>query len=240
MRSNLEVLLNNNPYPGRGVVIGCSEDGKRSVVIYFIMGRSENSCNRVFERTDDGIRTAAHDPSKMTDPSLIIYHPVRCLGTRTIVTNGDQTETIYKQLNLNSDMYTALQTREFEPDPPNYTPRISGVVESDGSYSLSILKTVAGDPGQCQRNFYEYSEAIPGLGHFISTYETDGDPLPSFKGEPIPVYISDTCGLEAFAHEIWNALNEVKKVSLYARERDLTTGEINDLLINKHKPEEAI
>jgi len=235
MRFDLEKLLNNNPYPGRGIIIGRSEDGKRSVFLYFIMGRSENSRNRIFERTDDGIRTAAHDLAKLTDPSLVIYHPVRVLGARTIVTNGDQTDTVRNGLSLNSNMHESLQAREFEPDPPNYTPRISGFIEADGSYSLSILKTIAGDPGQCQRNFYEYSEAIPGLGHFISTYETDGDPLPSFKGEPIPVSITDSCGLEAFTHEVWNALNETNKVSLYARERDIITGDINDLIINKHK-----
>ena len=235
MKLNFEEVLSNNTYPGRGIMIGCSECGKRSVVVYFIMGRSVNSRNRIFERTDDGIRTAAFDMSKMTDPSLVIYHPVRNLGSRTIVTNGDQTETIFQHLNLNSGIHAALQTREFEPDPPNYTPRISGLIEPDGSYSLSILKTVDGDPGQCQRNFFEYSATIAGLGHFISTYETDGDPLPSFKGEPLPVIISDSCGLEAFAHEIWNALNDENKVSLYIRERDLETGEVNDLIINRHK-----
>ena len=234
MRSNIEELLSANPYPGRGIIVGCSEDGKRSIIIYFIMGRSENSRNRVFERTDDGIQTAAFDPAKMTDPSLIIYHPVRELGARTIVTNGDQTETIVHNINSDSNFYEALQMRQFEPDAPNYTPRISGIVESNGGYSLSILKTVEGDPNHCQRNFYEYSGAIPGLGHFVSTYETDGDPLPSFKGEPIPVCITDSCGLEAFSSEIWNALNFDNKVSLYARERDIVTGEVNDLIINKH------
>ena len=235
MKRDLKELLTNNPYPGRGILIGCSEDGKRSIFVYFIMGRSENSRNRVFEKTDDGIRTAAHDPAKMTDPSLVIYHPVRILGSKTIVTNGDQTETIREHLSQNSSMHAALQTREFEPDPPNYTPRISGLIESDGSYTLSILKTVVGDPGQCQRNFYEYSGAIPALGHFISTYETDGDPLPPFKGEPIAVNISDSCGLEAFSNKIWNALNTQNKVSLYARERDLATGEVREIITNKHK-----
>ena len=234
MRANIEELLQNNPYPGRGILIGCSEDGKRSIIVYFIMGRSENSRNRVFERTDDGIRTAAYDSSKMTDPSLIIYHPVREIGARTIVTNGDQTDTIHNNLRQELDFHSALQMREFEPDAPNYTPRISGLVEANGAYSLSVLKTIEGDPNHCQRCFYEYSKAIPGLGHFLSTYETDGDPLPSFKGEPISVGITDSCGLEAFASEIWNAMNEDNKVSLYAKENDLSSGEVNDLIINKH------
>ena len=235
MRRNVEELLRSNPYPGRGILLGRSEDGMRSVIVYFIMGRSENSRNRIFERTGDGIRTAAHDPAKMTDPSLIIYHPVREHGARTIVTNGDQTDTIHKHLCNDLNMHSALQMREFEPDAPNYTPRISGLVEANGGYALSILKTVEGDANHCQRSFFEYSGVIPGLGHFISTYETDGDPLPSFKGEPIPVGITDSCGLEAFAIEIWNALNEANKVSLYARERDINTGEVNDLIINKRK-----
>jgi len=234
MRNNIEELLRGNPYPGRGILIGCSENGKRSVIVYFIMGRSENSRNRIFERTDDGIRTAAHDPAKLTDPSLIIYHPVREQGARLIVTNGDQTDTIRDNLSNGSDFCTALRTREFEPDAPNYTPRISGLVEQSGAYALSILKTVDGDPKHCQRCFYEYSDAVSGLGHFISTYETDGDPLPSFKGEPIAVNITDSCGLEAFALEIWNALDVENKVSLYAKERDLVTGEANDIIINKH------
>jgi len=233
MRRNLEELLSNNPYPGRGILIGCSEDGKRSIIIYFITGRSVNSRNRIFERTGDGIRTAAHDPSKMSDPSLVIYHPVRDHDAKTIVTNGDQTDTIVEFLKKDSGFYAALQTREFEPDPPNYTPRISGLVGQNGSYKLSILKTAEGDADNCQRSFFEYSNISPGLGHFISTYETDGDPLPSFKGEPVPVNITDSCGLEAFSSEIWNALNEENRVSLYARERDLTSNETNDLIINK-------
>ena len=234
MRQNIEEILRSNPYPGRGIIIGCSEDGKRSIVIYFIMGRSENSRNRIFEKTDDGIRTSAHDPAKMTDPSLVIYHPVRVKGSTTVVTNGDQTDTIVINISRDSDFHKALQMREFEPDAPNYTPRISGIVESSGGYSLSILKAVESDPDNCQRNFYEYSKAIPGLGHFISTYETDGDPLPSYVGEPVPVSITDSCGLEAFATEVWNALNEDNKVSLYARERTLVTGDVNELIINRH------
>jgi len=234
MMKSIEELLCGNPYPGRGIIIGNSEDGQRSIVVYFIMGRSENSRNRVFERTEDGIRTAAFDPAKLTDPSLVIYHPVREFGSKLIVTNGDQTETILHNLGIGADFHTALQMREFEPDAPLYTPRISGIIEQNGSYKLSILKTTAGNPGHCQRNFYEYSGAIPGLGHFISTYKTDGDPPPSFYGEPVPVSITDSCGLEAFASEIWNALNDANKVSLYAAERDLTTNVIDDLIINKN------
>jgi len=235
MAENIEEILRGNSYPGRGILIGCSADGKRSVVIYFIMGRSKNSRNRIFEKTDDGIRTSAFDIAKLTDPSLIIYHPVRILGSRLIVTNGDQTDTIANNLTHEYDFCTALRTREFEPDAPNYTPRISGLVEQNGAYSLSILKTVSGNPIHCQRNFFEYSGVVHGLGHFISTYEKDGDPLPSFIGEPIPVDITDTCGLEAFAYEIWHALDEDNKVSLFAWERDISTEEVNDLIINKHK-----
>jgi len=235
MRNNIVELLCGNPYPGRGIIIGSSEDGKRSIVIYFIMGRSENSRNRIFERTNDGIRTVAFVPAKLTDPSLVIYHPVRKSGLKLIVTNGDQTDTIFNSLNHGYGFTTALRTREFEPDGPNYTPRISGIIEQNGAYSLSILKTMSGDPNHCQRNFYEYSGIIPGLGHFISTYKTDGDPLPSFDGEPIPVCINDSCGLEVFAENIWNVLNEENKVSLYARECDILSGETNDLIINKLK-----
>ena len=234
MRSDFYKLLQSNAYPGRGILIGCSDDGKSTVIAYFIMGRSVNSRNSVFERTSDGIRTEAFDPSKMTDPSLIIYHPVRKLGDITIVTNGDQTDTILDHLNHGKDFHAALRTREFEPDAPNYTPRISGLIESCGSYHLSILKTIEGDPDRCHRYFYEYSKAIPGLGHFISTYQCDGDPLPSFTGEPIPVSMDCSNGLEAFAGEIWNALNDDNKVSLYVMERDLESGKISDQIINKH------
>jgi len=233
MSRNIIELLSANPYPGRGIIIGCSEDGGRSVVVYFIMGRSVNSRNRVFERTNDGIRTAAHDPAKLSDPSLVIYHPVREYAGRLIVTNGDQTDTIVDHLKNGLDFRAALLTREFEPDAPNYTPRISGILEQNGGYSLSILKTVSGNPDNCQRNFFEYSNAIPGLGHFISTYETDGDPLPSFVGEPIPVCVADSSGLEVFAGEVWSNLNDANKVSLYARECDFTTGEVKDIIINK-------
>jgi len=199
------------------------------------MGRSENSRNRVFEKTDDGIRTAAYDPVKLTDPSLVIYNPVRIMSDCIIVTNGDQTDTIFEFINKGSDFYTALQTREFEPDAPNYTPRISGLVNSDGSYDLSILKTLSGNPDGSQRNFYKYSKGLPGLGHFISTYETDGDPLPSFVGDPIPINIDGSDELEAFASKIWDALDSENKVSLYVHERNLSSGETNCLIFNKHE-----
>jgi len=240
MKRDITKLLGGNPYPGRGIIIGCCEDGKRSVVVYFIMGRSENSRNRIFEKTVDGIRTAAYDLSKMTNPELIIYHPVRESAGRIIVTNGDQTDTVLDYLARGSGFDEALRTREFEPDPPLYTPRISGLVEQDGSYKLAILKTTAGNPDFCQRNYFEYSGAVPGLGHFISTYETDGDPPPSFSGEPLPVDINISCGIETFATGIWESLNEMNKVSLYAKERNISTGEINDLIINKHISGESI
>ena len=234
MMRSIDGLLRANPYPGRGIILGRSEDGSRSVILYFIMGRSENSRNRVFERTDDGIRTKAYDPKKLTDPSLIIYHPVRVYDGRTIVTNGDQTDTIREHLSAGQSFRSALTTREFEPDAPNYTPRISGLVMKDGSYTLSILKTAVCDPSCCLRSFFEYSSAIPGLGHFITTYEKDGDPLPSFKGEPIPVKITDTDGLEQFAGIVWDALDNDNKVSLYARETTLATGRSADFIINKY------
>ena len=232
--NNLLELLRMNPYPGRGIMIGRSSDGSKSIALYFIMGRSVNSRNRMFEKTEDGIRTKAHDPALMTDPSLVIYHPVRVYDGRTILTNGDQTDTIRDYLAIGKDFRSALLTREFEPDAPNYTPRISGLIEPDGSYILSILKTINGNPNCCQRGFFEYSAGIPGLGHFISTYEKDGDPLPSFVGEPIPVGIDDSNGLECLANLVWDALNDENKVSLYACEIVLATGNLNETIINKN------
>ena len=231
---NIVKLLKDNPYPGRGIVLGCSGDGGSSVAVYFIMGRSVNSRNRVFEKTADGIRTRAHDPTLLTDPSLVIYHPVRLLDGRAIVTNGDQTDTIHEHLRGGKGFHDALLTREFEPDGPIYTPRISGLVEQNGRYSLSILKTEQGDPNCCRRNFFEYSAPVPGLGHFISVYKTDGDPPPSFEGEPIPVGIDVSGGLEPFAQSVWEALNGGNKVSLYASRTDLATGQVSDLIINKY------
>jgi len=234
MKADIGQLLSANPYPGRGIMLGLGEDGGRSILIYFIMGRSANSRNRIFERTSDGIRTKALDPTLMTDPSLVIYHPVRIYNGYTIVTNGDQTDTIREYLSSGLDFRSALMTREFEPDAPNYTPRISGLLRGDGTYCLSILKTDGGAPASCCRFFYEYQAATPGLGHFLSTYKTDGDPLPSFEGEPIAVDISVAGGLEAFALSVWNALNDENKVSLYARETMVATGESCDIIINKY------
>ena len=226
-------LLRHNPYPGRGIIIGRSEDNTRSIAVYFIMGRSQNSRNRVFVRTEDGIKTKAYDPAAMSDPSLVIYHPVRLCYGSAIITNGDQTDTIHKYLTNGHDFRKALLTRQFEPDHPNYTPRISGIMKPDGGYCLSILKTLNGDPDSCCRYFFEYPTPLPGLGHFISTYKTDGDPLPSFEGEPIPVGLTVADGIGAYAKSIWGALNEENKVSLYAQETFLSTGESQNIIINK-------
>ena len=233
MVSDIIELLRDNPYPGRGIVVGLSDDGNKSIVVYFIMGRSENSRNREFEFTDDGIRTKAFDSEKLTDPSLVIYRPVRICDGRTIVTNGDQTDTIAGFISSGQDFRDALLTRVFEPDGPHYTPRISGLVETDGSYRLSILKSLDGDPKCCCRYFYDYLRPLSGLGHFISTYITDGDPLPSFVGEPFAVGINAYDNLDNYAQTIWNALNEDNKVSLYIQETDMSTGIRNQKIINK-------
>ncbi len=226
--------LQANPYPGRGVMLGRSADGKSAAIAYFIMGRSENSRNRVFEETEDGIRTRAFDESKMTDPSLIIYHPVRRMDNGlTIVTNGDQTDTIRDNILAGHCYRHALNTRTFEPDGPNYTPRISGVVKPDGSYALSILKSLDGDPSCACRYFYEYDAPKAGTGHFIHTYESDGDPLPSFQGEPRMVSLTAP-DAEALAGDLWLALNEDNKVSLFVRYIDLETGDDETSIINKH------
>ena len=232
--NNICDLLRSNPYPGRGIIIGCGEDGESIVASYFIMGRSENSRNRVFEKTDDGIRTKAYNPDKVTDPSLIIYNPVRAYNDHVIVTNGTQTETIRAFLSNGLDFRSALLTREYEPDAPNFTPRISGIINPDGSYSLSILKKASSDSESCLRCFFDYSNAIPGLGHFISTYQTDGDPLPSFVGEPIPIEITFADEIVSFTNEIWNALDSNNKVSIYTREIFINTEEFNEVIINKH------
>ena len=231
---DLTEYLQSNPYPGRGIMLGRSADNKSAVIAYFIMGRSENSRNRVFEETDDGIRTKAFDESKMTDPSLIIYHPVRRLDSGvTIVTNGDQTDTIRDHILQGHCYRHALNTRTFEPDGPNYTPRISGVVKPDGSYNLSILKSLDGDPSCCCRYFYEYDAPKAGVGHFIHTYERDGAPLPSFEGEPRRVSVTAP-DAEMLANELWLALNEDNKVSLFVRYIDLATGDDETSIINKH------
>ena len=228
--------LSGNPYPGRGILLGCSADGRRAVIAYFIMGRSETSRNRVFEITEDGIRTKAFDESRMTDPSLIIYHPVRVVDGTTIVTNGDQTDTVADAFRSGGSWVRALRTREFEPDGPNYTPRISGMVRPDGSYRLAILKSADGNPACCRRFFYEYDAPIAGQGHFISTYQTDGDPLPSFEGEPRTVELGDETAA-ALADRLWNSLNADNKVSLFVRTIDLTTGQTDTAIKNKHQGE---
>ncbi|MCI8879141.1 inosine monophosphate cyclohydrolase [Clostridiaceae bacterium] len=229
----IDKLLRGHAYPGRGILLGRSADGRKAVAAYFIMGRSENSRNRIFEKTEDGIRTRAFDESKMTDPSLIIYHPVRRTGSCLIVTNGDQTDTIRDQMAAGKCYAHALRTRCFEPDPPNYTPRISGVLLSDGSYKLSILKSADGDPSCNHRFFYEYDAPIAGQGHFIHTYQENLDPLPSFEGEPRLV-ACDAPDAKAFADLLWASLNDDNKVSLYVNYVDLASGEEDIVIINKH------
>ncbi len=230
---SLATELNTNTYPGRGIVLGKSKDGKKAVIAYFIMGRSANSRNRIFEENDrGGIRTKAFDESKMEDPSLIIYNPVLKIDGKTIVTNGDQTDTIYDHMKEGFCYHHALVTREFEPDAPTYTPRISGIVKPNGDYNLSILKSNLGMP-ECVRYFFEYP-AHPGMGHFIHTYEHDGDPIPSFEGEPTPVEI-DGSDIDAFTSTVWDNLNEDNKVSLFTRFINLENGEEETRIVNKNK-----
>lgn len=231
---DLMKYLSETPYPGRGIILGRTADNKKAAVAYFIMGRSENSRNRVFETTEDGIRTRAFDESKMTDPSLIIYHPVRLLDNGLlVVTNGDQTDTIRDHIAQGHCYRHALNTRAFEPDGPNWTPRISGVVKPDGSYNLSILKSMDGDSACCCRYFFEYDNPIPGTGHFIHTYQENLDPLPSFEGEPRRVAI-DAKDAQNWAEALWAALNEDNKVSLYVQLFDLESGARDIAIINKH------
>ena len=227
-------LLREHPYPGRGIVLGRSADNRKAVIAYFIMGRSENSRNRIFEATEDGIRTRAYDESKMTDPSLIIYHPVRMAGRGVVVTNGDQTDTIRDCLLRGITFNEALRTRCFEPDPPNYTPRISGLLAPDGSFKLSILKSADGNPDCNLRFFYEYGAPLAGEGRFIHTYQKNADPLPSFEGEPRRVAITAP-DAKTLADEIWSHLNEENKVSLYVCYRDLSTGRMDTVILNKHQ-----
>ena len=229
---NLAEELRSNTYPGRGIVLGRSEDGKKAVIAYFIMGRSENSRNRVFVEQDGGIRTEAFDPAKLEDPSLIIYAPVRVLGSKTIVTNGDQTDTVYDFLKEGKTFADALRTRTFEPDAPNFTPRISGVVEGF-DYKLSILKSNNGDPSSAHRYFFEYSDPKAGEGHFIHTYKCDGNPIPSYEGEPTPVVIRGD--IDEFTKEVWESLNEANKVSLFTRFIDVESGATETRIINKNK-----
>lgn len=229
---DLTALLRGNPYPGRGIVLGSSPDGEKSVIAYFIMGRSENSRNRVFVETPDGIRTQAFDPSKMTDPSLIIYAPVRVFGTSTIVTNGDQTDTIRDFLEKGLPFEQALRTREFEPDGPNWTPRISGLLSPDGSYKLSILKAADEAGTGCLRQTFEYP-GQPGLGHFIHTYKCDGNPIPSYEGEPTPVSIEGD--IDTFTASLWENLNQDNKVSLFTRFISLESGKAETRIVNKNQ-----
>lgn len=231
-KKNLIQLLKSNSYPGRGIVLGRDGAGTHAVAVYFIMGRSENSRNRIFSAARDGIRTEAHDPSKMTDPSLIIYHPVRQVGRSLVVTNGDQTDTIRRYLQEGRTFAEALQSREFEPDAPNFTPRISGLLNPDGSFQLSILKSAGGDPRCCCRYFYTYDHPLPGEGRFIHTYQGDGSPLPSFEGEPVWVDL-DAPDPESLADQLWGALNEDNKVSLFVRYVELESGAYQDAVRNK-------
>lgn len=233
---NIYDELKNNAYPGRGIVIGKSEDGKSAVAAYFIMGRSVNSRNRVFVEDGEGIRTQAHDPSKLEDPHLIIYAPVRVLGNKTIVTNGDQTDTIYELMNQQMTFEQSLRCREYEDDAPNYTPRISGIIkreDNDFNYAMSILKSADGNPGSCQRFTFSYTNPIAGEGHFIHTYMGDASPLPSFKGEPKKVAIPNT--IDEFTDGLWESLNEDNKVSLFVRYIDLESGKTDTRIVNKHK-----
>lgn len=232
---DLSAEIGSTSYPGRGIVIGRTPDGKKAAIAYFIMGRSQNSRNRVFVTEGEGIRTEAFDPSKLEDPSLIIYAPVRVLGSDTIVTNGDQTDTIYENMEQGDTFEESLRGREFEPDAPNFTPRISGVVHLDAGYSyeMSILKSDNGDPDQCLRFTFSYDNPKAGEGHFIHTYMGDGNPLPSYEGEPTPVDIT-VDDLDTFTDIVWNALNEENKVSLFTRFIDLESGEYETKIVNKN------
>ena len=230
MTDLFEYLL-ARPYPGRGIMLGTTPSGKTAVA-YFIMGRSENSRNRVFEKTEDGIRTRAHDEAKMTDPRLIIYHPVRQMGRGLIVTNGDQTDTILEFLERGLPMEQALRTREFEPDGPNWTPRISGLLSPDGSYKLSILKSADAEGSACMRQTFEYPGQA-GVGHFLHTYVTDGNPIPTFQGEPERVAI--TGDIDAFTAAVWENLNPDNKISLFVRFTDLETNTYTQRILNKNQ-----
>jgi len=225
--------LSTNTYPGRGIMLGVTPDGKKAVAAYFIMGRSVNSRNRVFVQEPDGIRTEAYDPALMKDPHLIIYHPVREIGRGLIVTNGDQTDTIREYLEKGLPMEQALRTRQFEDDRPNWTPRISGLQSPDGSYKMNILKAADPEGTACARFTWEYP-AIAGLGHFLHTYVCDGNPvIPTFQGEPERVAIP--ADIDEFTNELWTNLNEANKISLFVRYTDLETREVEQRIINKHQ-----
>ena len=233
---DLQKELAGNTYPGRGIVIGRSADGKKAVAAYFIMGRSENSRNRIFVEEGSGIRTQAYDPSKLEDPSLIIYSPVRVLGNKTIVTNGDQTDTIYEGMDRQLTFEQSLRPREFEPDAPNYTPRISGILHTENggfNYAMSILKSNNGDPSSCNRFTFAYENPGAGEGHLIHTYMGDGDPLPSFEGEPKPVEIPDD--IDVFTEMLWDSLNQDNKVSLFVRYITIADGTYESRIVNKNQ-----
>lgn len=233
---NLAKELSSNSYPGRGIVIGKSKDGTKAITAYFIMGRSVNSRNRVFVEEGAGIRTQAFDPSKLTDPSLIIYAPVRVLNNKTIVTNGDQTDTIYDGMAEGKTFEQTLRVREFEPDGPNFTPRISGIMKIENgtyNYAMSILKSNNGNPAACNRYTFAYENPVAGEGHFIHTYMQDGNPLPSFEGEPKWVEIEGD--IDTFTNMLWTNLNEENKVSLFVRFIDIATGETETRIVNKNE-----
>ena len=233
---SIEKELQGNSYPGRGIIIGRSKDGSKAVTAYFIMGRSSNSRNRIFAEEGEGLRTQAFDESKLEDPSLIIYAPVRVLGNKTIVTNGDQTDTIYEGMDKQLTFEQSLRCREFEPDGPNFTPRISGIMHIENgkyNYAMSILKSNNGNPDGCSRFTFAYENPAAGEGHFIHTYKCDGTPLPSFEGEPKLIGIPDD--IDAFADTLWNSLNEENKVSLFGRYIDIESGEYKTRIINKNK-----
>ena len=235
--STIKEELNSLAYHGRGIIIGKSADGKKAVTAYFIMGRSVNSRNRVFVAEGENMRTKAFDESKMVDPHLIIYYPVRVLGIKTIVTNGDQTDTIYELMDKQMTFEQALRTREFEDDAPNYTPRISGIIRlenGDMNYAMSILKSAEGDGSSCQRYTYAYSNPIAGKAKFIHTYKCDGNPLPSYEGEPKTLELPDT-DIDSLTKLIWENLNEDNKVSLFVRYIDLATGKYDSRIVNKNK-----
>lgn len=237
-KMNISELLKSNPYPGRGIVIGKSADGKSAVTAYFIMGRSVNSRNRVFTATEDGIKTEAFDPALLSDPHLIIYSPVRVLGNKTIVTNGDQTDTIYEHMDKQQTFEMSLRGREFEDDAPNFTPRISGIMHVENgtfNYAMSILKSADGNPESCQRYTFSYTNPIAGDGRFIHTYMGDGNPLPSFEGEPEKIGIEGD--IDTFTDMLWNSLNEDNKVSLFVRYIDIATGKADTRIVNKNVKE---
>lgn len=233
---SIEKELQGNSYPGRGIIIGRSEDGTKAVTAYFIMGRSANSRNRIFAEEGEGIRTQAFDESKLEDPSLIIYAPVRVLGNKTIVTNGDQTDTIYEGMDKQLTFEQSLRSREFEPDGPNFTPRISGIMHIGNgkyNYAMSILKSNNGNPESCSRFTFAYENPAAGEGHFIHTYKCDGNPLPSFEGEPKRVKIEGS--IDGFTSRVWGSLNEENKVSLFVRFIRLSDGSYETRIINKNQ-----